>query len=230
MPQIYGPLVLPLLIIFCITSIETVGDVTATEVRPRTRHACLPARSTRRGTGSDGQRHMMCAGRAGQRQPARLPLPRLHSYCPAPLRRLQEASFLSTTGPGHEKRIRGALLNDGISSIFSALVGGWCGGHITTSGSASAAAAAAAVAAAAAAAAAQRLCCAAWPCTHAVSGPRRVAARPARHPDTNRLSPVPARRPPPPAAGHLPAPHHLCPEQRRHLPHRRGLPPGRLGM
>ncbi|PSC73164.1 Uric acid-xanthine permease [Micractinium conductrix] len=61
--KIYGPLVLPLLIIFCITSIETVGDVTATE----------------------------------------------------------EASFLSTTGPGHEKRIRGALLNDGISSIFSAL-------------------------------------------------------------------------------------------------------------
>ena len=54
-PQIYGPLVLPMLIIFCITCIETVGDVTATE----------------------------------------------------------EASFLSTTGPGHETRIRGALLNDG---------------------------------------------------------------------------------------------------------------------
>ncbi len=56
-------MVLPLIIIYCITSIETVGDVCATE----------------------------------------------------------EASFISTTGPKHEKRIRGALLNDGLSSIFSGL-------------------------------------------------------------------------------------------------------------
>lgn len=63
-PQIYGPLVLPLIIVFIITSIETVGDVTATE----------------------------------------------------------EASFISTTGPGHERRIRGALTNDSMSSIFSSLV------------------------------------------------------------------------------------------------------------
>ena len=62
--KIYGPLVLPLLIVFIITSIETVGDVTATE----------------------------------------------------------EASFVSTTGPSHEKRVRGALLNDGLGGIFSALV------------------------------------------------------------------------------------------------------------
>lgn len=61
--KIYGPLVLPLLIVFIITSIETVGDVTATE----------------------------------------------------------EASFISTTGPGHERRIRGALTNDSLSSIFSSL-------------------------------------------------------------------------------------------------------------
>lgn len=61
--KIYGPLVLPMLIVFIITSLETVGDVTATE----------------------------------------------------------EASFLPTTGPSHERRIRGALLNDGINSIFSSL-------------------------------------------------------------------------------------------------------------
>lgn len=61
--KIYGPAVLPLVIIYCITSIETVGDVTATE----------------------------------------------------------EASFIATLGPKHEKRIRGALLNDGLSSIFSGL-------------------------------------------------------------------------------------------------------------
>lgn len=60
---IYGPLVLPLLIVFIITSIETVGDVSATE----------------------------------------------------------EASFLSTSGPSHDKRVRGSLLNDGLSGIFSAL-------------------------------------------------------------------------------------------------------------
>ncbi len=47
--EIYGPAVLPLVIIYCITSIETVGDVTATE----------------------------------------------------------EASFIATLGPKHEKRIRG---------------------------------------------------------------------------------------------------------------------------
>ena len=35
----------------------------------------------------------------------------------------EEASFLSTTGPSHERRVRGALLNDGINSIFSSLVG-----------------------------------------------------------------------------------------------------------
>ena len=35
----------------------------------------------------------------------------------------EEASFLPTTGPSHERRIRGALLNDGINSIFSSLVG-----------------------------------------------------------------------------------------------------------
>lgn len=64
--QIYGPLVLPLIIVFIITSIETVGDVSATE----------------------------------------------------------EASFISTTGPGHERRIRGALTNDSLSSIFSSLVSG----------------------------------------------------------------------------------------------------------
>jgi xanthine/uracil permease len=33
----------------------------------------------------------------------------------------EEASFLSTTGPSHERRIRGALLNDGIGGVFSAL-------------------------------------------------------------------------------------------------------------
>ncbi len=66
--QIYGPLVLPMLIVFVITSIETVGDVSATE----------------------------------------------------------EASFLSTSGPSHDRRIRGALLNDGVGSIFSALVSGGC--------------------------------------------------------------------------------------------------------
>lgn len=55
-----------MLIVFTITSIETVGDVAATE----------------------------------------------------------EASFISTEGPSHDKRIRGALLNDGIGGIFSALVGG----------------------------------------------------------------------------------------------------------
>ena len=53
--ELYGPAVLPLIIVFCITSIETVGDVTATE----------------------------------------------------------EASFINTSGPNHEKRIKGALLNDG---------------------------------------------------------------------------------------------------------------------
>lgn len=61
--KIYGPLVLPFLIVFIITSIETVGDVAATE----------------------------------------------------------EASFMNTSGPAHEKRIRGALLNDGLGSIFSSL-------------------------------------------------------------------------------------------------------------
>ena len=61
--QIYGPLVLPLIIVFVITSIETVGDVTATE----------------------------------------------------------EASYIATSGPRHEKRIRGALLNDGLGGIFSSL-------------------------------------------------------------------------------------------------------------
>ena len=35
----------------------------------------------------------------------------------------EEASFLSTSGASHERRVRGALLNDGINSIFSALVG-----------------------------------------------------------------------------------------------------------
>jgi len=52
---LYAPAILPLCIIFCITSIETVGDVSATE----------------------------------------------------------EASFINTEGPKHDKRIRGALLNDG---------------------------------------------------------------------------------------------------------------------
>lgn len=61
--NVYGPAILPLIIVFCITSIETVGDVSATE----------------------------------------------------------EASFLQTSGPVHNKRTRGALLNDGISGIFSAL-------------------------------------------------------------------------------------------------------------
>ncbi|KAL6771374.1 XUV1 [Auxenochlorella protothecoides x Auxenochlorella symbiontica] len=61
--NVYGPAVLPLIIVFTITSIETVGDVAATE----------------------------------------------------------EASFLQTSGPAHNKRTRGALLNDGISGIFSAL-------------------------------------------------------------------------------------------------------------
>ena len=61
--KVYGPLVLPFLIVFIITSIETVGDVSATE----------------------------------------------------------EASFLATSGPTHEKRVRGALLNDGIGGIFSSL-------------------------------------------------------------------------------------------------------------
>ncbi|EFN55989.1 hypothetical protein CHLNCDRAFT_145360 [Chlorella variabilis] len=61
--KIYAPLILPMLIVFTITSIETVGDVAATE----------------------------------------------------------EASFISTEGPSHDKRIRGALLNDGIGGIFSAL-------------------------------------------------------------------------------------------------------------
>ena len=61
--KIYGPLVLPLLIVFMITSIETVGDVNATE----------------------------------------------------------EASYLATSGPAHDRRTRGALLNDGVSGIFAAL-------------------------------------------------------------------------------------------------------------
>jgi xanthine/uracil permease len=33
----------------------------------------------------------------------------------------EEASFLSTSGPSHDKRVRGSLLNDGLSGIFSAL-------------------------------------------------------------------------------------------------------------
>lgn len=61
--RIYSPIVLPMIIVFCITSIETVGDVSATE----------------------------------------------------------EASFLSTAGPSHDRRIRGSLLNDGVSGIFGAL-------------------------------------------------------------------------------------------------------------
>lgn len=60
---VYGPAILPFIIVFTITSIETVGDVSATE----------------------------------------------------------EASFLQTSGPEHNRRTRGALLNDGISGIFSAL-------------------------------------------------------------------------------------------------------------
>lgn len=60
---VHGPAILPFIIVFTITSIETVGDVSATE----------------------------------------------------------EASFLQTSGPEHNRRTRGALLNDGISGIFSAL-------------------------------------------------------------------------------------------------------------
>ncbi|GAB4815854.1 hypothetical protein N2152v2_002900 [Parachlorella kessleri] len=61
--SLYGAAVIPMCIVFTITSIETVGDVTATE----------------------------------------------------------EASFLNTSGPSHQKRIKGALLNDGLSGIFSGL-------------------------------------------------------------------------------------------------------------
>lgn len=32
-----------------------------------------------------------------------------------------QASFLSTSGPSHDRRIRGALFNDGLSGIFSGL-------------------------------------------------------------------------------------------------------------
>ena len=61
---IYVPAILPLIIVFCITSIETVGDVAATE----------------------------------------------------------EASFLPTTGEKHDRRIRGALLNDGACRRWSVRV------------------------------------------------------------------------------------------------------------
>jgi len=61
--RIYAPAILPLLIVFCITSVETVGDVTATA----------------------------------------------------------ELSLLDVDGPDHVMRIRGGILNDGISGIFSAL-------------------------------------------------------------------------------------------------------------
>eukprot|EP00877_Chromochloris_zofingiensis_P003759 jgi/Chrzof1/13384/Cz07g31020.t1 len=59
----HAPALIPLLVVFCITSIETVGDVTATE----------------------------------------------------------EASRLAVVGEAHTVRVRGALLNDGLSGIFSAL-------------------------------------------------------------------------------------------------------------
>ncbi len=64
------PAILPLCIIYCITSIETVGDVSATE----------------------------------------------------------EASYLSTSGPKHDKRVRGALLNDGELSMPLSLGGTPCQG------------------------------------------------------------------------------------------------------
>ena len=64
------------------------------------------------------------------RRPAALPLPAAVFIITSletvgDVTATEEASFLSTSGPSHERRVRGALLNDGINSIFSSLVG--CG-------------------------------------------------------------------------------------------------------
>ena len=75
------------------------------------------------GTGRRGGRHVHAvpaAADATPSPPAR-PLRSTSIETVGDVSATEEASFISTTGPSHERRIRGALFNDSISSIFSAL-------------------------------------------------------------------------------------------------------------